>query len=65
MISLLSYSGQSPADAEFNLLDTARKVDLYGIEMHPAKVGFDLFWVTFKSLWWGASHLQNWLFLVL
>lgn len=36
---LFSYlSGQSPAVAEFNLLDIARKVDLYGIQMHPAKV---------------------------
>jgi len=25
-------------DADFNLLDTARKVELYGIHMHPAKV---------------------------
>lgn len=31
-------SGQSSAVADFNLLDTARKVELYGIQMHPAKV---------------------------
>ncbi len=32
-----SFSGQSPADADLNLLDIARKVELYGIKMHPAK----------------------------
>ncbi|XP_013417928.1 dentin sialophosphoprotein-like [Lingula anatina] len=29
--------GQTPAEADFNLLDTARKVELYGLRMHPAK----------------------------
>ena len=33
----VSFSGQSPADADLNLLDIARKVELYGIKMHPAK----------------------------
>ncbi|XP_064638687.1 FERM, ARHGEF and pleckstrin domain-containing protein 2-like isoform X5 [Lineus longissimus] len=32
------HTGQTPADADFNLLDTARKVELYGIKMYPAKV---------------------------
>jgi len=27
-----------PAEADFNLLDTARKVEVYGIRMHQAKV---------------------------
>jgi hypothetical protein len=31
-------SGQSPAEADFNLLDTARKVEVYGIRMYPVKV---------------------------
>ncbi len=31
------FSGQLPADADLNLLDIARKVELYGIKMHPAK----------------------------
>jgi len=31
------HIGQSPAEADFNLLDTARKVELYGIRMHAAK----------------------------
>ncbi|KAF6778192.1 hypothetical protein AHF37_01807 [Paragonimus kellicotti] len=34
--STTSFSGQSPADADYNLLDTVRKVELYGIRMHPA-----------------------------
>lgn len=32
------YSGQSPAEADLNLLETARRCELYGIKMHPAKV---------------------------
>lgn len=36
--SLALCRGLSPAEAEFHLLDTARKVELYGIRMHPAKV---------------------------
>jgi len=32
------FRGQTPEQADFNLLDTARKVELYGIRMHPAKV---------------------------
>ncbi|CAH8436774.1 unnamed protein product [Heterobilharzia americana] len=36
--------GQSPAEADYNLLDTARKVELYGIRLNPAKdnVGFSV-----------------------
>lgn len=30
--------GQTPADAEFNFLDHAKKLDMYGIELHWAKV---------------------------
>ena len=29
-----------PAEADFNLLDTARKVEVYGIRMHQAKVRY-------------------------
>ncbi|CAH8567835.1 unnamed protein product [Dicrocoelium dendriticum] len=32
-----SVLGQSPADADYNLLDTVRKVELYGTRMHPAR----------------------------
>ncbi|CAF4085128.1 unnamed protein product, partial [Rotaria sordida] len=32
-----NHLGQSPADADLNLLDIARKVELYGIKMHLAK----------------------------
>lgn len=31
------HLGQSPAEADFNLLDTARKVELYGIQLHAAQ----------------------------
>lgn len=29
---------QSPAEADLNLLETARRCELYGMKMHPAKV---------------------------
>ncbi|CAF2145170.1 unnamed protein product [Rotaria magnacalcarata] len=32
-----NHVGQLSADADLNLLDIARKVELYGIKMHPAK----------------------------
>jgi len=31
-------SGQTPSEADFNLLDTARKVDVYGLHLFPALV---------------------------
>nr|CAI5841542.1 unnamed protein product [Callosobruchus analis] len=31
------HVGQSPAEADLNLLETARRCELYGIKMHPAK----------------------------
>jgi len=31
------HVGLSPAEADFNLLDTARKVEFYGIRLHPAR----------------------------
>lgn len=30
-------SGQSPAEADLNLLETARRCELYGMKMHAAK----------------------------
>ena len=32
-------AGQPPSEAELNLLETARRCELYGMKMHPAKVG--------------------------
>lgn len=29
--------GQTPAEADLNLLETARRCELYGMKMHPAK----------------------------
>jgi len=37
-LPLTVCSGQSPAEAEFNLLDTARKVDVYGLHLFAAHV---------------------------
>ena len=36
-------SGQSPAEADLNLLETARRCELYGVKMHPAKVSCQYF----------------------
>ena len=32
------FRGQSPADAEFNFLEVAKNLDLYGVDLHFAKV---------------------------
>lgn len=31
------FSGQSPGEADLNLLETARRCELYGMKMHAAK----------------------------
>ena len=31
------FGGMTPSDADFKLLDTARKTDYYGIILHPAQ----------------------------
>lgn len=36
--SLLPHRGQTPADAEFNFLDHAKRLDMYGVDLHKAKV---------------------------
>lgn len=35
--SLFMHRGQTPAEADLNLLETARRCELYGIKMHTAK----------------------------
>jgi len=35
--NLCSYRGQSPGEADLNLLETARRCELYGMKMHAAK----------------------------
>jgi len=34
----LTIRGQSPADAEFNFLDHGKRLDMYGVDLHKAKV---------------------------
>ena len=47
------FSGQSPAEADLNLLETARRCELYGVKMHPAKVSLRYFWECF---WYRVKH---------
>jgi len=37
-LTFVCRRGQSPAEADLNLLETARRCELYGVKMHPAKV---------------------------
>lgn len=33
---LYSYSGETPAESDFQVLEIARKLDMYGVRFHPA-----------------------------
>ena len=37
-ISFCFYRGLLPADADYNLLDVARRLEMYGMILYPAKV---------------------------
>lgn len=32
-----SFSGQTPAESDFQLLEIARRLEMYGMRLHPAK----------------------------
>lgn len=34
--AVLSYRGQTPAESDFQVLEIARKLEMYGIRFHPA-----------------------------
>lgn len=34
----LSYRGMSPAEADMNFLENAKKLSMYGVDLHHAKV---------------------------
>jgi len=37
------HKGQNPADAEYNYLEQAKRLDMYGIELHKAKVTYNIY----------------------
>ncbi|KAJ8983663.1 hypothetical protein NQ317_019583 [Molorchus minor] len=45
------HKGQLPADAEFNFLDHAKRIDMYGVELHKAKDN------TNRDIQLGVTHL--------
>ena len=62
--SLLPFRGQSPAEADLNLLETARRCELYGTKMHPAKVNdhfsFSLTFLVGKNIdTWNVYRMTN------
>ncbi|KAJ8951573.1 hypothetical protein NQ318_020450 [Aromia moschata] len=45
------HKGQLPADAEFNFLDHAKRIEMYGVELHKAKDN------TNRDIQLGVTHL--------
>lgn len=47
IVRVCCYRGQTPADAEFNFLDHAKRLDMYGVDLHRARVSL---WCIYTSL---------------
>ena len=41
---MFCFRGQTPADAEYNYLDKAKRLEMYGVDLHNARVSMDIFY---------------------
>jgi len=41
--NLMFYRGQTPEQAELHFLENAKKLALYGVELHAAKVSVEIY----------------------
>jgi len=41
------YRGQTPAEAELNFLENAKKLALYGVHLHDAKVASSVLYLDY------------------
>ena len=52
------YRGQTPAEAELNFLENAKKLALYGVHLHDAKVAPSVLYVHYYRVM--AKCLLEW-----
>ena len=53
------YRGQTPADAEFSYLETAKRLDMYGVDLHSARVRVRMTLLSLRRSQLCRLHLYN------